>query len=90
MHTASIKGTSKEGGHVCKPAVKDKHLRLFFYRKKYIASEKEGRTGKVGRFEETASLRHLILLTMVSGSPLTTAWRLLRWWMEETASRYGG
>jgi hypothetical protein len=29
-------------------------------------------------------------LTMLSGSPLTTAWRVVRLRMEEKASRYGG
>jgi hypothetical protein len=41
------------------------------------------------------SVLHLFIFgisgpSMLSGSPVTTAWRVLRLRMEETASRYGG
>jgi hypothetical protein len=35
-------------------------------------------------------IRIFSIIPMLSGSPVTTAWRVLRLRMEETASRYGG
>jgi hypothetical protein len=35
-------------------------------------------------------IMHLDDLSVLSGSLVTTAWRDLRLWIEETASKYGG
>jgi hypothetical protein len=32
----------------------------------------------------------IIIIMMVGGFLVTTAWRVFRLWMEEAASRYGG
>jgi hypothetical protein len=36
------------------------------------------------------SCEHIGINTMLSGSLVTITWRVLRLWMEETASKYGG
>jgi hypothetical protein len=41
--------------------------------------------------KQKTEFRAVVMLeTMLSGSPVITAWRVLRLRMEETASRYGG
>jgi hypothetical protein len=42
------------------------------------------------KMEAVSYFEILVNISMLSGSTVTTAWRVLGLWIEETASRYGG